>query len=193
VMEPLLGGNLVTAPKAVQDVWTRSSHKTWTAVERALRWLWDQNEVGMVLSGMSSLAQVTENLRVVSESSIGELSDTERSLYGEARAAYQGQKAIGCTACDYCKPCPQGVDIPGNFRLFNQASMYGNLDGARGGYGWMSKSFEIGLSETDPRGLHCISCGECEPKCPQKLAIGSLMPEVAAVLGGEKTLEEAAI
>ena len=63
-------------------------------MERALRWLWDQNEVGMVLSGMSSIAQVTENLKVVSESSIGELSDDERSLYGEARAAYQGQKAM---------------------------------------------------------------------------------------------------
>lgn len=192
-MEPLLGGNLVEAPENVRNIWSRSSRKDWTPVKRALMWLWDQKEVGMVLSGMSSMPQVQENLQIASEAEVDSLSPFERELYGEAGTAYRNLKAIGCTACDYCKPCPQGVDIPWNFRLFNQAAMYGNLDGARGGYNWMLESFKKGLSNIDPRGLHCISCGECEPKCPQKLEIGRLMPEVAAVLGGDKSLEKAVI
>lgn len=193
VMEPLLGGNLVDAPEPVAEIWNRSAHKEWTPVERALRWAWDQKEVGMILSGMSSMAHVTENLKIASDSTVDELSPAERGLFDEARVAYQGLKAIGCTACDYCKPCPQGVNIPRNFGLFNKASMYANIDAARGQYRWLLTEFEKGLSKNDTRALHCISCGECEPKCPQKLKIGTLMPEVAAFLGGEKSMDKANI
>ena len=189
VMEPLLGGSLAVPPEPVRDVWAKSAHPEWSPVERALRWLWDQKEVGAVLSGMSSLEQVRENLRVAADAGTGVLEEDERALFDEARATYRSLKAIGCTSCGYCKPCPQGVDIPHNFNSFNKAAMFGNIAGARGEYSWMLKSFEKGIAQNDPRALHCISCGECEPKCPQKLEIATLMPEVAAFLGGEKELE----
>jgi len=193
VMEPLLGGNLVRAPKAVEALWARSAHPEWTPVERALRWLWDQKEVGTVLSGMSSLAHVSENIEIASVASMGEFSDDEKLLYDEALTLYRGLKAVGCTGCGYCKPCPQGVDIPWNFKLINRGIMYGNPDSARNEYEDMLRSFEKGLLPSDPRALNCISCGECEPKCPQKLEIGRLMPEAAMLLSGKKAFDEADI
>jgi predicted aldo/keto reductase-like oxidoreductase len=193
VMEPLLGGNLATPPRTVQAIWDRSATPDRSPVERALRWVWDQKEVGLVLSGMSAMEHVEENLQVASEAAIGELDAAELALYDKVRVAYISLKAIGCTACEYCMPCPEGVDIPSNFRAYNQAATYGNLEGARGQYARMKDLFDRGLSETDTRGIHCISCGTCEPKCPQGLKIGDLMPEVAAVLDGTKTLEEASI
>lgn len=193
VMEPLLGGNLVDAPSAIAEVWARSAYEGWTPVERALRWLWDQEEVGVILSGMSTIDHVKENCRVASEAETGELPDSEKALYDEARTTYQDLKAIGCTACRYCLPCPHGVDIPRNFAAYNMAAAYGNIDGARGQYSWMLTSFEKGLDKEDPRAVHCISCGECEPKCPQGLKIADLIPEVALVLSGEKNLEDAVI
>jgi len=193
IMEPLLGGNLVKAPKAVEALWARSAHPEWTPVERALRWLWDQKEVGAVLSGMSSVVHVRENLKIASAASMGELSDDEKLLYDEALTVYKELKAVGCTGCGYCKHCPHGVDIPWNFKLINRGIMYGNPDSARDEYKGMLKSFEKGLLPSDPRALNCISCGECEPKCPQKLEIGRLMPEAAALLGAQKSFDEAGL
>ncbi len=186
-MEPLLGGKLVTAPKPVKEVWSKSGYPDWNPVERALRWLWDQKQIGMLLSGMSSMAHVKDNVRIASEAEAEVFSALEKDLYKEAKKAYQSLKAINCTACDYCKPCPRGVDIPWNFKLYNRAAMYENLEASRQGYNWMLKSYEMGISKIDTRGIHCISCGDCMPRCPQNLNISSLMPEVAAVLGGEKS------
>lgn len=146
----------------------------------------------MVLSGMSSLEQLRENIAVASSSGVDDLDDGERALFDRAREAYSGLKLIGCTACEYCLPCPHDVAIPQNFSLVNDGARYGDMEKSRGGYAWMLKSFEMGLSENDGRAVHCISCGECVPKCPQGLEIDRLMPEVAAVLGGEKELEAAA-
>ncbi len=193
VMEPLLGGNLVEAPPVVADIWAKSEKPEWTPVERALRWVWDQKEVGIVLSGMSTIDHVKENCRIAADSAISILSADEKSLFDQARTTYQSLKSIGCTDCKYCLPCPHDVNIPRNFAAYNQAVMYGNLDGARGEYNWMLTSFEKGLEKADPRAVNCISCGECEPKCPQGLEIGRLMPEVDLVLSGEKTPAEASI
>jgi len=186
VMEPLLGGNLANPPAPVEAVWRRSAEPRWSAAERALRWLWNRRDVDLVLSGMSRLDQVEENLRVAEAAEPEGLNAAEAALYDEVRSVYRSLKAIGCTGCGYCMPCPQGVDIPWNFRTFNTFAMYGNADWSRGQYRWMRASYEKGLSETDPRAEMCISCGECEPKCPQKLTIGRLMPQVAEVLGGTK-------
>ena len=190
IMEPLLGGNLADPPPPIREIWAKSAHPEWTPVERALRWLWDQREIGIVLSGMSSLSQTRENINIAAEASVGDLNDEERALFDEARNAYRQLKAIGCTECGYCRPCPQGVDIPENFKTFNNAAMFGDIAGARGKYAWMLTSFEKGISKTDSRALHCVSCGECETKCPQKLHISRLMGEVAVFLGGEKELSE---
>jgi hypothetical protein len=175
VMEPLRGGQLAQPlPPAVAEVWSRSGSPT-THVDRALQWLWDQPEVATVLSGMSTLDQVRQNLASAARSRSNSLSDTERALYLEAKAAYEGLKPIPCTQCKYCLPCPHGVDVPRNFQLYNEAIVYGHLAGTRRAY----RLFFPDAQHAD----RCLACGECEAKCPQHIPIREWLAKVDPLLG----------
>ena len=174
-MEPLRGGQLAQPlPPAVAEVWSRSGSRT-TPVDRALQWLWDQPEVATVLSGMSTLEQVRQNLASAARSRSNSLSDTERALYLEAKAAYEGLKPIPCTQCKYCLPCPHGVDVPRNFQLYNEAIVYGHLAGTRRAY----RLFFPEAQHAD----RCLACGECEAKCPQHIPIREWLAKVDPLLG----------
>jgi predicted aldo/keto reductase-like oxidoreductase len=175
VMEPLRGGQLAQRlPPAVEAVWARAA-RPMRPVERALQWLWDQPQVATVLSGMSSVEHVRENLASATRSRPDGLSDSERALYVEAKAAYEGLKPIPCTQCKYCQPCPNGVDIPRNFQLYNEAVVYGHLAGTRRTY---ARFFEP-AKHADK----CRRCGECEPKCPQQIPVVEWLAKVHPLLG----------
>jgi predicted aldo/keto reductase-like oxidoreductase len=182
IMEPLLGGKLVSPPLPIQAIWDSAAIER-TPVAWALHWLWDQPEVSVVLSGMSAMAHVQDNLAYASASGVGILSPEQRSLYGQVRAMYAERIPIPCTACGYCMPCPSGVDIPGNFESYNGAVMYEDLAGARGHYDWMASAAEQGIFDTDVRAAMCVQCGQCETKCPQRIPISEWMPVVHEVLG----------
>jgi predicted aldo/keto reductase-like oxidoreductase len=183
VMEPLLGGKLVDPPAAVQVIWDGAVRKR-PPVAWALDWLWDQAEVSTVLSGMSAPAQVEENVALASRSSAGMLTDAERSLYELARGRYQGLALIPCTRCGYCMPCAQGVDIPANLGVYNEALMYDKKAAARGQYAFWRKAFEVIHSlDHDIRATQCTQCGECLEKCPQSIPIRSWMPVIHRALG----------
>ncbi len=181
VMEPLLGGNLASAPPTVRTVWDRAAVRR-SPAEWALQWLWDQPEVTTVLSGMSTMEQIEENLAAADRSKVGVLSEEERTLVRGAKSAFDELAAIPCTECRYCMPCPYGVNIPRNFAAYNKAEMYGNLSGARGEYAWMEKAFAMGLDKTDERAASCIQCRRCEPKCPQHIVIADEMQRVHSTL-----------
>ncbi len=175
VMEPLRGGQLAQQPPdAVAEVWKRSS-LSWTGVERALHWLWDQPEVSVVLSGMSTLEQVQENVASAERSGPRALSDSERALYLEAKAAYEGLKPIPCTRCKYCDPCPSGVDIPRNLELYNEAIVYRQLSRTQRSY----REFLAAEKRADK----CTQCGDCESKCPQHIPIAEWLAKVEELLG----------
>ncbi len=175
VMEPIRGGQLAQEPPpAVAEVWARSAIRT-TPADRALQWLWDQPTVTTVLSGMSSLEQVEQNLASAARSRPGSLPETERVLYLYAKAAYEGLKPIPCTQCKYCLPCPNGVDVPRNFELYNDTVIYGHADKTRRTY----RMFFPAEHHADK----CERCGECEPKCPQHIPIMEWLPKVEARLG----------
>jgi predicted aldo/keto reductase-like oxidoreductase len=181
VMEPLLGGKLVSPPPAVQEVWRRAG-RTRSPVAWALDWLWDQPEVTTVLSGMSTPEQVDENVALAAGSRTGSLEEQERALYPLARAAYEGLSLIPCTRCGYCVPCPHGVDIPENLAVYNQARMYGP-ESARGQYAWWKKALEVHTFDHDIRALRCEQCEECLDKCPQSIPISTWMPLIHRALG----------
>jgi predicted aldo/keto reductase-like oxidoreductase len=177
VMEPLLGGKLARHIPALDSTWETAAQAGGqrTPAEWALQWLWNQPEVSVVLSGMSTMQQVEENLASASISQVGVLNASEQALVARVRDTYKQLSPIPCTACEYCLPCPNGVAIPRNFAVYNEGAMYNDADNARGAYKrWIPD---------DAKASNCIQCQECESKCPQKIVISEWMPKVEEVLG----------
>jgi hypothetical protein len=164
VMEPLRGGRLAKnpAPPQVEAVWAKGEYD-WTPAAWAFHWVWNQPEVSTVLSGMSTLQQVEENLETASASGVGRLTAQDLALVEEVRAAYEGLAPIPCTQCEYCLPCPNGVSIPKIFAIYNEATMYEEFGDARWAY--------ANQIPAAARADNCIECGECEAACPQNIEI----------------------
>jgi len=175
VMEPMLGGKLVDSPERIRRIWERSP-RGWSPAGWALQWLWNQPEISVVLSGMSSIEQVEENLASAGKSAVGSLTPEEMELVAQVRRSYRAMGSVPCTGCNYCMPCPNGVDIPENFRFYNQSAMYCRFEQTRTEYeyGWAS----LGL-----RASACTSCRQCEQRCPQRILISEWMDRVHAELG----------
>jgi predicted aldo/keto reductase-like oxidoreductase len=180
IMEPLLGGRLADPPTEIREIMD-DFHVRRSPAEWALDWLWDQPEVSVVLSGMSNMAQVEENLRSAAYARIQVFGEAEQALIAAVREKYLARTVIPCSKCNYCMPCNYGVNIPANFELFNYAHLYDDIEGARIRY-------QAFIPEAE-RADRCERCGGCREWCPQKIPIRSLMPKVAALLGPkEKTL-----
>jgi uncharacterized protein len=173
IMEPLLGGRLVDPPKDICALMDACSIRR-SPAEWALQWLWNQPEVSVVLSGMSAMPQVEENLQFAHASRSGAFSDAEQELIAQVRKKYRTRTVIPCTKCSYCMPCPNGVNIPGNFDFFNYAHLFDDVAGGRFKY-------QAFLTESQ-RSSSCIACGTCEELCPQKIEISEWMPKVTALL-----------
>ena len=123
IMEPLRGGKLVNMlPKEAHEAIAKSD-RGYTAAEWGLRWLWDQPGVTCVLSGMNSSEMVAENIRIASEMTVGQFTETDFQTIEEIRKAIRKKEKVGCTGCRYCMPCPKGVDIPGIFHYYNLSSI----------------------------------------------------------------------
>ena len=171
IMEPLRGGCLTrNIPSEIQSIWDQAPTKR-TLAEWGLRFLWNQEEVDLVLSGMSTMEQVEENLRIADEGYANSLTSEELDIIQEVREAYQARIHVGCTACGYCMPCPEGVDIPLNLNLLNDVYIYQNLDKPSGNYSF--------LSAKKMSAAYCTLCGECEEKCTQKIPIREYLKEAA--------------
>ncbi|MGA3160663.1 MAG: aldo/keto reductase [Terracidiphilus sp.] len=174
VMEPLMGGRLADPPQDVRDAMESFSlHRS--PAEWALQWLWDQPEVSVVLSGMSTMTQVEENLNSADRSGVKSLSPAELALIAEMKEKYSARIVIPCSKCNYCMPCPNGLNIPANFEFYNYAHLYDNVADAQFRY-------KLFLKE-EQRASACIACGLCEEMCPQGIAISEQMAKVAALLG----------
>jgi len=177
VMEPIRGGRLANPPKPIQEIFD-SYKKSRSPSDWALQWVWNQPEVSVVLSGMSTVRQVEENIRSASISRVHSLGVRELKLIGRVQKKFKERAAIPCTKCGYCMPCQNGVNIPGNFELYNDGIIYDDVNTAR-----MRYMRFFGEKE---RANACIQCRTCEEKCPQKILVSELMPKVHAVLGEGK-------
>ena len=165
IMEPLRGGRLVNQlPGEARRVFEESG-KGWTPAQWGLRWLWDQKEVTVVLSGMNSEEMVLENIRTASETRVGDLGTEEQAVIARAVSAIHASVKVGCTGCGYCQPCPKNVDIPGAFAAYNRYYTESPA-GAKKDY------IKCTLYRKNPTAAgNCIGCGKCERHCPQGIEI----------------------
>jgi len=163
VMEPLFGGTLAKPPEKIQALWSADGRPLRPA-DAALRWVWARPEVSLVLSGMTTLEQVKENLGTAGRTGASWLDDAERRAVARVQEAYGGLSPVPCTKCGYCMPCPSGVDIPLNFELFNSAAVYG------GNAASLARNLFYAAPEAQ-RATACQECGACEEKCPQQIPI----------------------
>ncbi len=179
VMEPLRGGNLGgRVPEAVQQVWDRAPTRR-TPAEWALRWVWNRPEVTVVLSGMTLDEHLEENLRIAEQATPQSLSAAELQAVTDAAAAYKRLMQIGCTGCQYCMPCPAGVNIPACFEVYNTHTLFQDKQASM-----MYLVRVAGLLGTPAQASRCTSCGACLKKCPQHLPIPELLKKVAGTFEG---------
>ena len=165
IMEPLRGGKLVQhLPEKAKKIFAEYPVKR-SPAQWGLRWLWDQKEVTVVLSGMNSDAMVRENIQTACDAAVGELGAEERALYAQVVKAINETVKVGCTGCGYCQPCPKGVDIPGVFASYNR--WYGENKYN----GFLDYLKCTTLRKNSTAASNCIGCGKCEQHCPQGIAI----------------------
>jgi predicted aldo/keto reductase-like oxidoreductase len=168
VMEPLRGGGLLANKPAGVDALLSSYPEKRSLVDWCFRWLYDKPEVTLILSGTSSIPQLEENLTIFNHARAGVLSAEDHDLIRRLRALYEAQHSIGCTACEYCLPCPSGVAIPEIFRIYNNNVLSGGP--------FIDKLAYSGSYLTKGRGAdRCTECATCEQRCPQSLPIIELL------------------
>ena len=176
IMEPLRGGKLVNQlPEEAKKLF-RQHPSGQTPAQWAFRWLWDQKEVTVVLSGMNTEEMVAENLKTASDTRIGEMGEQEQQLLSQAVSAINAKLKVGCTGCGYCMPCPKGVDIPGTFAAYNR----------RYQEGWFPALREYFMCTTlrkkSAAASNCVGCGKCEQHCPQGIEIRNHLQDAKKVL-----------
>jgi predicted aldo/keto reductase-like oxidoreductase len=177
VMEPIGGGRLaINPPKGIREYWNQAIIKR-TPAEWALRWVWNHPQVSVALSGMSTLEQVKENLNSADRSGANILTDKELNIISQVRRKYKRLGFIGCTGCRYCMPCPEGVNVPEIFSLYNEYYVRDEDDEIKRKY-WEHITPESQANR-------CARCGKCEEVCPQHLQIREILSR-AAMLFEEK-------
>lgn len=178
VMEPIAGGRLaVHPPDDIQALWDTSNAKR-SPAEWALQWVWNQPEVSLVLSGMSSMQQVIENVGSAGRSGPGALTGEELRLIKRASEKYSALNPIGCSGCRYCMPCPNGVAIPEIFALYNEYFIKNGDDSVKAKFRETLKPEQYADK--------CVRCGKCEQVCPQHLPIMELLQQTGVLLAIER-------
>ena len=170
IMEPIKGGKLAkTPPSSILELWSKAEEQR-SPAEWALRWVWNHPEVTMLLSGMSTMEQVEENLRVADMAKPNSLSEQELNVIKEVKTRFGLLSRIDCTSCGYCQPCPSGVAIPRNFTIYNDAFIYDDYNSSQ----FVYNTFFTPESKASA----CTECGACEEACPQHLSIRAHLKEV---------------
>ena len=168
IMEPLRGGALAHPPKEAAALYDAFPEKR-SAVEWAFRYLYDMPEVVTILSGMSTMEQLDDNLRIFAHAEKTCMNDTEKKLIADVKAAYLSRMKTGCTGCRYCQPCPRNVHIPDIFHAWDESLMFDRPETLKRS---MARRQE---NKEDPS--QCVACGKCEKACPQHLPIIELLKE----------------
>jgi hypothetical protein len=191
VMEPLKGGTLVNPPiEAIKLL--NSAEKKKTSVEWALQFLWNKPEISVVLSGMGSKKMVEENCEIADRSGVNSLTLQDQKIIDKLAEIYREQIKVSCTACGYCMPCPEGVDIPQNFACLNNVFLEKNrfrrFQTRRAYKKLKSSKNKVNLSIPDGNAKLCTKCGQCVEMCPQQINIPEELEKVKKNLSKQTSL-----
>lgn len=173
IMEPLKGGKLSVPPASIKTLF-EDSNRDWDPTQWAFHWLGNYPQVHLILSGMSNMQQIEENIRTFDSVLPDQMTSEDHRVISKVTETFQSIKNIACTRCQYCMPCPQGVHIPDNFDIYNSAFLFDKAIDSKVTY----QKF-MGPKR---KASNCIACRECEPKCPQQLPISEFMKEVDTFL-----------
>ncbi|MFY9277963.1 MAG: aldo/keto reductase [Caldicoprobacterales bacterium] len=174
IMEPLKGGRLAhNVPEDVQALWDQAETKR-SPVEWAFRWLYNFPEITVILSGVSTMEQLKDNIEIFSKAAPNSMDEKELELVQKVKALYDSKIKVGCTGCNYCVPCPSGVEIPRIFSLYNDYSIYGGSE--------EFKEWYKNLMDEGKDASNCVECGQCESECPQHISIIERLKEAHEVL-----------
>jgi predicted aldo/keto reductase-like oxidoreductase len=174
IMEPLLGGKLAQGLPREASRLFEDANGDRTAASWALRWLWDQPAVTVVLSGMNSKEQLDDNIATAQDATLGALSAEESAVFAPVIAAFRKAYRVPCTGCNYCMPCPNEVNIPGCFAAYNASYAVGFVSAVQ----LYITSTGSNHPEKNYSGKSCIKCGACEKKCPQHIEIMKALDDV---------------
>ncbi len=178
VMEPLKGGALAKPqPAPVEALWSDVT-PTPTPADRALRWLFNQPEVSIVLSGMNEKEQLRQNIASAAHAELSMPAD-EIERFSKAKEIYNSRLKAACTACRYCMPCPKNVDIPSILDLYNKSNLFSDDAGVVGYSKMMYANMNMAQNTS---ALECVNCGKCVKQCPQNIQIPNLLHEAHALL-----------
>jgi predicted aldo/keto reductase-like oxidoreductase len=173
IMEPLLGGKLAQKlPLEAKKLFDQTTQGR-TPAEWAFKWLWDKPEVTVVLSGMNAMEPLNKNLETVKNSPADSLTDEERAVYDKACRVISEAYKVPCTGCDYCMPCPSGVNIPACFSAYNMSYVMGWLSGMQL---YVNATMGLGAARSSP--ANCSQCGVCLKQCPQGIPIPNRLKDV---------------
>ena len=169
IMEPLRGGKLVKdLPKEAEDIFAAHPVQH-TPAQWAFRWLWNQPEVGVVLSGMNSDEMVADNIKTACETEIGEITAEDEAMLKNVVKAINAKMKVACTGCNYCIPCPQGINISAVFSAYNRRYSKNKFAGFK-------EYVKCTTGKNSPASA-CIGCGKCETHCPQSIEIRAQLEE----------------
>lgn len=180
IMEPLRGGNLAkTPPPEVAALWKKLNPGR-SPAEWALRWVWNHPEVTVVLSGMNRDRHIRENITMASKALPDAFSDDELNVVDEVQATFRRVMKVGCTGCQYCMPCPKGVNIPACFEYYNSRYTFKDWEGL---IHYLANNGGA-VSGVPSLASQCVQCNACVEKCPQDLAIPHILEDVAKTMEG---------
>lgn len=178
IMEPLRGGKLAGGlPDTANRIFAEHNPKR-TPAQWAFRWLWNQPEVTLVLSGMNTDEMVEDNIKTASQAEIGEITPDDEVMFQNVINAINEKMKVGCTGCGYCMPCPKNVDIPGAFAAYNRRYAESKF--------WALADYVkcTALRKNPTPASNCIGCGKCEQHCPQKIEIRKELKNVQKEMEG---------
>jgi len=186
IMEGLRGGQLtVSIPEEINKLWSELAElykaSSYNPPQYMLDWIWNNEDVGLVLSGMSNFEQVSQNIEYANFAQINKLTNEQLVVFDKIQKAYLDITAVNCTGCKYCDICPQKISISHIFGLLNEIKRYDNH---------RTPTFRYGFLDEANRANKCIGCNKCVTVCPQKLEIPDLLKRCSSIFDGKQAFHE---